>query len=67
MIAIQLNGERRLFPKPVTVQQLLEETRISSQAIAVAVNSEIVPRSQFESVKVCDRDQVEIIHAVGGG
>ncbi len=66
MIAIQLNGKERQLAGPVTLQELLREVS-STMTIAVAINSEIIPRSQFEKVQVRDRDRVEIIHAVGGG
>jgi sulfur carrier protein len=67
LLKVQINGEEKTFSSPLTIKELLQETKILSQAIAVAVNSEIVPRSEFEKVRVRNRDQVEIIHAVGGG
>lgn len=67
MIAIQLNGQKRRLKNPLTLKELLEEVSIPLQAIAVAINSEIVPRSEFEKIRVRDRDHVEVIHAVGGG
>ena len=67
MIHVQVNGQEKSFKHPLTVRELLRKTEISSQAIAVAINSEIVPHSEFEKIKVCNQDQVEIIHAVGGG
>ena len=67
MISIQLNGEIREFEDSLTLQELIQRIQIPSQAIAVAVNSEIVPRSGFERVRVRDKDRVEIIRAVGGG
>ncbi len=67
MIAIQLNGQNRTFEGSPTIKELLTETNISLQAIAVAVNCEIVPRSEFEKIRVKHQDEVEVIHAVGGG
>ena len=67
MIAIQLNGKEQLLQQPLTLKELLEEIRIQNRAIAVAVNSEVIPRSEFEKVLVRDKDQIEVIHAVGGG
>lgn len=66
MIAIQLNGKERQLAGPVTLQDLLREIA-SPMTIAVAINSEVIPHSEFERVQVRDRDRVEIIHAVGGG
>ncbi len=67
MITIRLNGEERTFKESLTLQDLLTITNISLQAIAVAINSEVVPRSEFEKIKVRNRDHVEVIRAVGGG
>jgi sulfur carrier protein len=67
MILIQLNGSEKILKKPLTIHELLKESKISHQAIAVAVNSEIVPRSDFEKIKIRNHDEIEIIHAVGGG
>lgn len=67
MIVIYLNGEEKSFSSHLSIQQILAEVNISPKAIAVAVNSEIVPRSQFEKIKLRNHDRLEIIHAVGGG
>lgn len=67
MIAVHLNGKEQFLEGPLTLKELLEEAKIPGQSIAVAVNSEIIPRSRFEITRVQDKDQIEIIHAVGGG
>ncbi len=67
MISIQLNGEDRILDRPLTLQELLAEIKVPLQAVGIAVNSHVVPRSEFEKVKLQDQDQVEMIHAVGGG
>ena len=67
MISIELNGQRKDLKQALTINELLQESDISVKSIAVAINSEIVPRSEFEKIRVRNRDQVEVIHAVGGG
>lgn len=67
MISIQINGEQRELEDSLTIQELIQKIQLPTQAIAVAVNCEIVPRSQFEKVRVRDKDQIEVIRAVGGG
>lgn len=67
MLTIRLNGEERTLPSPQTIAEILQEFKIPSQSIAVAINSEIVPRSFFEKTRVKNRDEIEIIHPVGGG
>lgn len=67
MISIQLNGEKKVFEDSLTIQELIRQIQVPTQTVAVAVNSEIVPRSAFDRVRVQDKDRVEIIRAVGGG
>lgn len=67
MITIHINGEEKELEGPLTISELIEKIQVPVQAIAVAVNSEIVPRSEFSRIRVRNRDQIEIIRAVGGG
>jgi len=67
ILTIQLNGEPKDFEAPLTVADLIRRIELHVSAVAVAVNSEIVPRSEFPTFSVNDRDRVEIIRAVAGG
>jgi sulfur carrier protein len=63
----QLNGKRAQVPEPLSVRALLERFELQQGRVAVAINTEVVPRSSFESQVIHDGDQVEVIQAVGGG
>ena len=62
-----LNGEDHDAPDPLSVLDLLSRFELLRQRVAVAINAEVVPKSRFAEVFVRDGDQVEVIHAVGGG
>ena len=62
-----LNGESHSTPAPLTVLELLRNFELEKRRVAVAINSEVVPRSRFAEVLIRDGDKVEVIHAVGGG
>jgi sulfur carrier protein len=64
---IFVNGDRREFPTDLTAAQLIETLGLSGKRLALEVNQEIVPRSTFNSHRFRDGDQVEIVHAIGGG
>ena len=64
---ICLNGEAREFPSPLTVLGLLQAAGFGERRVAVEVNREIVPRSRHAAHALAEGDQVEIIHAIGGG
>ncbi|CAN5313605.1 sulfur carrier protein ThiS [soil metagenome] len=53
-------------PNP-TVRALLAERGIPEQAIVVAVNGDVVRQSEWESHRIEEGDEVEIVHAVAGG
>ncbi len=63
----QLNGESQQVGGPLTVHSLLERFDLGRRRVAVAINDEVVPRSRFAEVEIREGDQVEVIHAVGGG
>lgn len=64
---IQLNGESYPLPAELTVADLLQRLELTGRRLAVEVNRDIVPRSQHATTQLADGDQVEIVHAIGGG
>lgn len=64
---ITLNGSPRDCAPATTVAQLLQEAGYGSRRVAVEVNHQIVPRSQHMNHVLAESDQVEIVHAIGGG
>lgn len=64
---ILLNGEARELDVGCHLNTLLEELGLQGQRLAVEVNQEIVPRSEFASFVLSSNDKVEIVKAVGGG
>ena len=64
---IVLNGSPRDCAQGITVAQLLQEAGYGDRRVAVEVNREIVPRSLHIRYVLDEGDQVEIVHAIGGG
>ncbi|XKH60092.1 sulfur carrier protein ThiS [Halomonas sediminis] len=64
---IQLNGEPHAVDSAATAADLVETLGLTGRRIAVEVNEQIVPRSQLAETPLRDGDQVEIVHAIGGG
>ncbi|MEB4589725.1 sulfur carrier protein ThiS [Candidatus Thiothrix sp. Deng01] len=64
---ILVNGTPHLIPADTTVAQLLAILELQGKRLAVEVNQELVPRSQFDSTALNSHDAVEIVHAIGGG
>ena len=64
---IIVNGERQSLEADMNLEQLLEMLGLSGKRVAVEVNRDIVPRSDYNSFKLSDNDTVEIVNAIGGG
>ncbi len=64
---IQLNGQARHFPTPLTLAGLLTAEGLAERRVAVEVNGEIVPRGRHGEHLLAEGDVVEIVHALGGG
>lgn len=65
---IWVNGARRtLDTASVTIEGLLKALELSGRRVAVEINEEIVPRSQYGDRQLADGDRIEIVHAIGGG
>ena len=64
---ILLNGEERQLGRGATVALLLQDLSLSGKRLAVELNEEILPRSQYGEYRLSEGDKVEIVHAVGGG
>lgn len=65
-----INGQARLFPElnsGATVQDLLNALALKADRIAVEHNGSIVSRTGWAATPICDGDQFEIVHFVGGG
>jgi sulfur carrier protein len=65
---ITVNGKRHMA-ESLTLVALLRENGITenSTGVAVAVNSNVVPKRAWDSVRLSDGDVIEIINAVQGG
>ena len=50
-----------------TVEEYLSQTNYTLNRIAVEINGEIIPKSQYETTVFNDGDTVEIVGFVGGG
>jgi sulfur carrier protein len=64
---IRLNGTQHALPDHSTAQDLVEQLGLGDKRLAMEVNREIVPRTTYAAHLLHDGDEVEIVHAIGGG
>jgi len=64
---LTINGQKRENLTSRTLTELIRELDIRAPHFAVALNYQVVPKSQYATTPVKDGDTIEIVHAVGGG
>ena len=67
MFEIELNGSPYLLPVGASLHELAGQLGLAGQAVAVAVNREVVPRQHWPERRLQARDKVDIVRAIGGG
>ena len=64
---IVINGVEKEVREGTTLKELLEELKILEKVMAVAVNTQIVKREEWERFQLRERDKIEALQFVGGG
>lgn len=66
---IRVNGEEKTVPPNATLHDLLIALELApTQAgIAVAVDREVIPKTEWPTARLQENSEVEIIRAVQGG
>jgi sulfur carrier protein len=67
VITITLNGRAQAIEPPENITALLQSLNVNPKQVAVAVNGEVVRRTDWPITTVTEGDAVEIVRAVGGG
>ena len=66
-IQVLVNGETKRINAAMSLQQLIGDLKLSQQRIAVELNHEIIPHSDYSSHQLQAGDKIEIVRAIGGG
>ena len=64
---LTINGEEKAFENVTTLSALIDQLGLKGDRVAVELNRDIVPRSNWNSTVLHDGDKLEIVHFVGGG
>lgn len=63
---IVINGQE-IEADGKTIAEYLDNSRYDMKRIAIEMNGEILPKSQYNSVIMKSGDKIEIVSFVGGG
>jgi sulfur carrier protein len=66
-VEITVNGQRRDAADELSLAELVGQVSDRSSGIAVALNSEVVPRGDWPGTAVRPGDRIDVVTAVQGG
>ena len=64
---IVLNGREEDVASDATLADLVASAGLAGRRVAIEVNREIVPRSDYAARRLAADDRIEVVHAIGGG
>jgi len=67
MITVSLNNEKKTIDANTALADALALWEFTGSKVAVAINGEFVPRSQYAERLLSDQDQIDVVKPVGGG
>jgi thiamine biosynthesis protein ThiS len=62
-----INGEERDLSAISSVASLVKQLGLKADRLAIELNREIVPRTNWDATTLKNGDRLEIVHFVGGG
>ena len=67
MIDVWLNGKPESIKPSLTLESAIAEWQDSQQQVAVAINEQFVPRSEYASTFIKAGDRIELLTPMQGG
>ena len=64
---IKVNNEQQEISENTSVAQLVEQLKISTNGIAIAINNTVVKKSEWNSTIIKNNDDILIIKSTQGG
>lgn len=66
-VEVSVNGQPRRVPEEATVAWLVDQMAAGRRGVAVAIDAEVVVRSNWETTRLPAGAKIEVLRAVQGG
>ena len=66
-IQIYINGEKKKINIGCNLINILEDYSLKNKLLAIEINQEIIPKSNYKMIKINQNDRIEILELIGGG
>lgn len=67
MITVHVNNTAHTIPMDSSIADLLSQLKISANGIAIAIDQNIIPQSEWDTYKLQDKQNLLLIKATQGG
>lgn len=64
---IKVNNKNQEISENTSIEQLVEQLKISTNGIAIAINNTVVKKSEWNSTIIKNNDDILIIKSTQGG
>ena len=64
---LHINGERVDMRENASINEILQHLQIEKNVMAVAVNTRVIKKENWESYRPSENDNIECLKFVGGG
>ena len=66
-IKIRLNGKNKNIIEGYMLYDLVNELHLSLKKVAIELNREIIDKKKIKKIKLNNKDNIEVVHFIGGG
>ena len=66
-INIKVNGKNYTINNNYSVNELLHKLKIAKNMVAIELNKKIVDKKKVSKIILKEKDNLEIVHFIGGG
>ena len=66
-IQIYINGKKKNINSNFNLINIVEKYSLKNKLIAVEINREVIPKSNYKTKKINKNDRIEILELIGGG
>ncbi len=67
MAKIQLNGKRIKIRNNFSIKDLIKKYKLEEKKVAIELNGTILPKPNYKTRKLKNKDRIEIVQFIGGG
>ena len=66
-IKIKVNGKKLTFNQSSTLESIVKKLNIPLNKVAIELNRKIINKKKIKSIKIRNKDNLEIVYFIGGG